>query len=388
MRNFHYSIPTEIYFGKGQISKLSEAVKKYGSKVLMVYGGGSIKKMGLYDKVIALLKEADIEVFELGGVDPNPRVTSVGEGAKLCRENNIEVILAVGGGSTIDCAKAIGAAYYYEGDPWDIVANTSKITKVLPVISVLTLSATGSEMDPFAVISNMDTNEKLGMANEGMRPKASILDPEYTYSVPKNQTAAGTADIMSHIFEEYFSAERNAYVQDRMAEALLKTCIKYGKIAVEDPNNYDARANLMWASSLAINGILDCGKNNAWSVHPMEHELSAFYDITHGVGLAILTPHWMRYVLNDDTVDKFVEYGVNVWDIDKNLDRYDIANKAIDMTKKYFTESLGIPETLREVGIGEEKLELMAKQATRFGAIGSFELLETKDVLNIYKAAL
>ena len=349
MRNFHYSIPTEIYFGKGQISKLSEAVKKYGNKVLMVYGGGSIKKMGLYDKVLALLKDADIEVVELGGVDPNPRVTSVEEGAKLCRENNIEVILAVGGGSTIDCAKAIGAACYYDGEPWDIVANTSKITKVLPVISVLTLSATGSEMDPFAVISNMDTNEKLGMANEGMRPKASILDPEYTYSVPKNQTAAGTADIMSHIFEEYFSAERNAYVQDRMAEALLKTCIKYGDIAVKDPNNYEARANLMWASSLAINGILDCGKNNAWSVHPMEHELSAFYDITHGVGLAILTPHWMRYVLNEDNVDKFVEYGVNVWDIDKNLDRYDIANKAIDMTKKFFTENLEIPETLREL---------------------------------------
>lgn len=388
MRNFHYSIPTEVYFGKGQISKLPEAVKKYGSKVLMVYGSGSIKKMGLYDKVINILNEAHIEIVELAGVDPNPRITSVSEGVKLCRENNVEVILAVGGGSTIDCAKAIGAAYYYDGDAWDIVADASKITKTLPIISVLTLAATGSEMDPFAVISNMDTNEKLGIGNEEMRPKASILDPEYTYSVPKKQTAAGTADIISHIFEEYFSAERNAYVQDRMAEALLKTCIKYGEIAVKDPKNYDARANLMWASSLAINGILDCGKNNGWSVHPMEHELSAFYDITHGVGLAILTPHWMKYVLNDDTVDKFVEYGVNVWDIDKNLDRYDIANKSIEMTKKYFKEILGIPETLREIGIGEEKLELMAKQATRFGAIGSFQLLESKDVLNIYKASL
>lgn len=387
MRNFHYSIPTEIYFGKGQISKLSEAVKKYGSKVLMVYGGGSIKKMGLYDKVIVLLKEADIEVFELGGVDPNPRVTSVGEGAKLCRENNIEVILAVGGGSTIDCAKAIGAAYYYEGDPWDIVANTSKITKVLPVISVLTLSATGSEMDPFAVISNMDTNEKLGMANEGMRPKASILDPEYTYSVPKNQTAAGTADIMSHIFEEYFSAERNAYVQDRMAEALLKTCIKYGKIAVEDPNNYDARANLMWASSLAINGILDCGKNNAWSVHPMEHELSAFYDITHGVGLAILTPHWMEYVINDKTLDKFVDYGVNVWGINSSLDKNDIAHMAIEKTRDFFNE-LGIPSSLSELGIGEEKLEIMAKQAVRFNLDKGFMPLDWEDVYYIYKRAL
>ncbi len=386
MKNFHYSIPTDIYFGKGQIDKLPRAIKPYGTKVLLVYGGGTIKRTGLYDEVIKVLNHGGISQVELNGVEPNPRITTVRKGVDLCRNNDVEAIVAIGGGSTIDCAKVIGAAYHYDGDPWELVTNPSKITKVLPIFAVLTLSATGSEMDPYAVISNMDTNEKLGTAHEGMKPKASILDPQYTYTVSPYQTAAGTADIMSHIFEEYFSNVKEAYLQDRMAEALLKTCIKYGKIATKEPNNYEARANLMWASSLAINGLLGYGKDNGWSVHPMEHELSAFYDITHGVGLAILTPHWMKYVLGDETLDKFVEYGINVWNIDRDLSSYDIANKAVEKTKEYFVD-LGIPERLRDVGIEESKLQLMAKQATRFGKVGTFKPLDDNDVLNIFKAA-
>jgi butanol dehydrogenase len=386
MLNFNYSIPTKIFFGRDKISVLGNQLKEYGSKVLLVYGGGSIKRSGIYDKVISILEENQISYWELSGVEPNPRIETVRKGAELCKENSIDVVLAVGGGSSIDCAKVVAAARYYEGEPWDIVVNPRKISKVLPIASILTLSATGSEMDSFAVISDMNTNEKLGTGHPDMAPKFSILDPTYTFTVPANQTAAGTADIMSHIFEVYFEKTKEAYLQNRMAEALLKTCIKYGRIAMDEPENYEARANLMWASSLAINGLLAYGKGSNWSVHPMEHELSAFYDITHGVGLAILTPHWMRYVLDDSTVDKFAEYGVNVWSIDEKQDKYEIANQSIEKTKEYFV-SLGIPSTLREVGIEEAKLEKMAQQAARYGEVGNFKALSTEDVLNIFKAA-
>jgi butanol dehydrogenase len=387
MLNFNYSIPTKIFFGKDKINVLSEQVKNYGSKVLLVYGGGSIKKSGLYGKIIDILNKNEISFWELSGVEPNPRISSVRKGIEICKENKIELILAIGGGSTIDCAKVIGAGYYYDGDAWDIVVNPSKINKVLPIASILTLAATGSEMDAGAVITNLETSEKLATRNKYMAPKFSILDPTYTFSVPANQTAAGTADIMSHIFEEYFSNTKEAYLQDRMAEALLKTCINYGRKAIDEPENYEARANLMWASSLAINGLLSYGKETKWSVHGMEHELSAFYDITHGAGLAILTPHWMKYVLNDNTVNKFVEYGVNVWGLDPSGDKYEIANNAIKKTREYFV-SLGLPSTLREVGIEEEKLDKMAKQATSRGKLGSFKQLDTQDVLNIYRVAL
>jgi alcohol dehydrogenase YqhD (iron-dependent ADH family) len=387
MNNFNYSIPTKIFFGKDKINVLGDEIKKYGSRVLLVYGGGSIKKSGIYDKITEIFKESDINFWELSGVEPNPRITSVKKGVELCREHKIDIILAVGGGSSIDCAKVVAAGYYYEGDTWDIVLDPRKIQNALPLASILTLAATGSEMNSGAVITNIDTNEKLGTGNPAMAPKFSILDPTYTYTLPSNQTAAGTADIISHIFEVYFSSTKEAYLQNRMAEAMLKTCIKYGEIAIKQPENYEARANLMWTSSLAINGLLSYGKVTEWSTHGMEHELSAYYDITHGVGLAILTPHWMKYILNEETLEKFVEYGVNVWGIDANADKYEIANEAIDKTREYFI-SLGIPSSLREVGINEEKLEEMAKQATRRGKLGNFRALDAEDVLSIFKASL
>ena len=258
---------------------------------------------------------------------------------------------------------------------------------MLPIASIVTIAAAGSEMDDGAVITNLETSEKLATEHKDLAPRFSILDPSYTFSVPKNQTAAGTADIMSHIFEVYFNNMKETYLQNRMAEALLKTCINYGTKAIDEPENYEARSNLMWASSLAINGLLSYGKETKWSVHPMEHELSAFYDITHGVGLAILTPHWMEYVLNDNTVDNFVEYGVNVWGLDPNVDKYEVAHNAIKKTKEYFV-SLGIPSSLRDVGIEEGKLEEMSKQATSRGKLGNFMPLDAQDVLNIYRAAL
>ncbi|MFR8518356.1 MAG: iron-containing alcohol dehydrogenase, partial [Emergencia timonensis] len=315
MQNFNYSIPTKVYFGKGQIKKLSK-ISQFGTKVLMVYGGGSIKGNGIYDKAAAVLRESGVSFFELSGVDPNPRIETVALGAKLCKEKEIDAVLAIGGGSTIDCAKMIAAAAKYDGDPWDLVLDGSKIKDALPIVTILTLAATGSEMDGFAVISDMDKNDKLDTASELIKPAFSILDPKFTYSVSQKQTAAGTADIMSHVFEVYFTREKDAFLQARMCEAVLKTCIKYGPAAMENPEDYDARANLMWASSLAINGLLSYGSDVQWCVHPMEHELSAFYDITHGVGLAILTPVWMEYVLSEATIDKFVEFGINVWGID------------------------------------------------------------------------
>ncbi len=385
MQNFNYSIPTKIYFGKGQIRNLAE-IAKLGRNVLMVYGGGSIKQNGVYDKASAVLQENGIQFFELSGVDPNPRIETVALGAKICKERNIDVVLAIGGGSTIDCAKIIAAAARYEGDPWDLVLDGAKIKEALPVVAVLTLAATGSEMDGFAVISDMAKNDKLDTASELIKPAFSILDPKFTYSVSRKQTAAGTADIMSHVFEVYFTREKDAFLQARLCEAVLKTCIKYGPVALEEPENYEARANLMWASSLAINGLLTYGAEVAWSVHPMEHELSAFYDITHGDGLAILTPAWMEYVLSDETVGKFAEFGINIWGIDPEEGSWPIAKRAIRNTREFFTR-MGLPQTLGEVGIGEENLKKMADKLD--GKLTETYIpLTGEDVLEIFKNAL
>lgn len=386
MQNFHYNIPTRIYFGKGQIKNLGENLKRLSDKVLLVYGGGSIKKSGLYDKVAEQLKDAGIEWQELSGVEPNPRIESVRKGVEICRVHGLGAVLAVGGGSVIDCAKIVASGTCYEGDPWDQVLDNSKITKALPVASVLTLSATGSEMDGFAVISDLAKNEKWGTGNEITKPVFSILDPEYTYTVSARQTAAGTADIMSHTFENYFTQEKGAFLQARFCEGVLKTCIQYAPIALKDPENYEARANLMWASSMAINGICSYGENTAWAVHPMEHELSAFYDITHGVGLAILTPNWMEYVLNEDTVWRFVEYGKNVWGITEGSDM-EIAQSAIAKTREFFA-SLGLPATLHEIGIDETHFDVMAQKAADGGLKYGFIPLDKEDVLKIFAKAL
>lgn len=386
MENFMFHAPTEIYFGKGQIEKLPQILCRYGKNVLLAYGGGSIKKNGIYEKVNELLKE--FKVVELEGIEPNPRIGTVRRGIEICRENNIDVILAVGGGSTIDCSKVIGAGVYYDGDAWDLVKDSSKINKVVPIVSILTIAATGSEMNKGAVISNPETNEKLGTSSPNMAPKASILDPEYTYTLPTIQTAAGTADIMSHVIENYFKVTEGAYLQDKISEGILQTCIKYCPIALQEPNNYEARSNLMWASSLALNGLCGSGKKGTWSCHPIEHELSAFYDITHGVGLAIVTPRWMRYILSDKTVDKFVQYAVNVWHVKQNEDKFEVAKKGIDLTEKFFTDC-GIPMNLGKLGIDDMLLEKMSKAVVNHRDLkNAYVPLSEEDVLNILKMCL
>lgn len=385
MQNFVYTVPTTVYFGKGQIENLGKEACRYGKKALIVYGGGSIKRNGIFDAAVKSLQACGVSYEELGGVEPNPRLTTVEKGAAACREKGIDMVIPIGGGSAIDCAKVIAAAAKYDKDAWDLVLDPSKIRDALPILTVLTLAATGSEMDSIAVISNEETKQKLGTRNEWMRPKASVLDPEYTFSVNKYQTGAGTADMMSHVLENYFS-KAEGFMQDRVAEALLKTIIEYGITALEHPDDYEARANLMWTGSWAINDFLQLGKPVAWSVHPMEHELSAYYDITHGAGLAILTPHWMRAVLNDDTVDKFYTYGINVWNLEESSDKYEVANLAIDCTAAFF-EELEMPKTLRQAGIDDKLLDVMAEHAAEHLA-GAYVPLDKEQVLEIYKKAL
>lgn len=390
MDNFRFYVPTDIRFGKDRLKEeLPAVLTTFGKNVLLVYGGGSIKRNGLYQQIVSLLGQNNQTLVELSGVEPNPRIETVRKGIALCKEHNIDVILAVGGGSTIDCAKVIAAGFYYEKDAWELVLERKGYTgPALPIVTILTLAATGSEMNAGAVISNVSTNQKLGVGGPAMMPKVSFLDPQNTFTVPKNQTAAGSADIFSHLIENYFKQTVGTDVQDFVSEGLMRAVIKNCPIALENPENYDARANLMWASSLALNGVTGSGKSGAWSCHPMEHELSAFYDITHGVGLAILTPRWMAYILSDETVDKFAQFAGNVWGI-KEADRYVAAKKGIQALYDYF-EACGIPMTLPEVGINAEKFAEMAKQAVAHSTIAenAYVPLQEADVVAIYEACL
>ena len=386
MENFVFHANTEMFFGKNQIENLPNILNRYGKNVLLAYGGGSIKKNGIYDKVYELLK--DFNITELAGIEPNPRIGTVIKGAEACRANNIDVILAVGGGSTIDFSKLVSAATYYDGNPWDLVKDSSKITNSLPLVTILTLAATGSEMNNGAVISNPETNEKLGVHSKYFLPKASILDPEYTYSLPTIQTAAGTADIMSHVIEQYFNSTSGTYIQDKFCEGILETCIKYCPIALREPTNYEARANLMWASSMALNGLCGKGKDGSWSCHPIEHELSAFYDITHGIGLAIITPHWMRYILSEKTLNKFVDYAKNVWHIPDSENKFEVAQKGISATEEFFKQC-GIPMNLGKLGIDDSLIEKMASAVIRHKDLSDAYIpLDEKDITEILRKSL
>ncbi|WP_300409164.1 iron-containing alcohol dehydrogenase [Lagierella sp.] len=389
MKDFIFDISTKIFFGADQLKNLPSEIKKYGTRVLIVYGQNSIKKIGLYDKIVKIFKEDNIDYFELSGIVPNPRIDKVREGVDLAKENKIDFILAVGGGSVIDTAKLVAVGAYSNCDPWEIVIGNEEPKGGIPFGSVLTLSATGSEMDLGSVITNEETGQKLAWGSEYARPKFAVMNPELTFSVNSYHTAAGTADIMSHTMENYFTLNDGAFLQDRMAEAILKTCIKYGPIAIAEPENYEARANLMWAGSWAINGLLDTGKNTAWSVHPMEHELSALRDITHGVGLAILTPYWLEYCLDEETQGKIAEFGYNVFNLDRGKSIDEDAKNAIAELRKFFT-SVGIPEDLKDVGFKEVDLPVMAKNCVENREkpeINGFKKLKEEDVLKIYKMA-
>lgn len=386
MKNFVYDIPTKVYFGQGQIQVLESLVKEMGKNVLLVYGGGSIKKNGIYDALLTQLKKADVSITELSGVEPNPRITTVKKGVQLCKEQDVDLVIAVGGGSVIDCAKVICAGVYYQKDLWDLVVDPSLIQNALPLIAIPTMAATGSEMDHIAVITNEATDEKIGTRHPILRPKASIMDPTYTFSVSPYQSASGVADIMSHIMESYFSNEPGK-IQENVAIALLKTCMEAGLKVLEDPEDYEARANLMWVSCWAINDFLKLGRPVAWTVHPIEHQLSAVYDITHGVGLAILTPHWMEYVLNENTVKIFEGFFRKLWDWqEKDLDPFELVHQGIQELNKFYAR-LHLPSTLHELNIDSSHFSAMAKKAEKQVQEGFVPLSES-DIVKIYEASL
>ena len=389
MNNFVYNIPTKVYFGENQLGHLGQELAKFGKRVLLTYGGGSIKRSGLYDRVLDELRKANFEVYELSGIEPNPRIESVRKGVEICKQKDIDVLLAVGGGSTIDATKFMAAGACVEHDPWEFFgADAKPIERALPIVPILTLSATGSEMDTAGVISNLETGDKLGRLAPALLPRVAFLDPTLTYTVNKYQTACGAADIMSHILEVYFNTQEDLFMLDCFMEGMLKTVVKYAPIALAEPENYEARANIMWTSSWAINGFINGGKRKAWSCHPMEHELSAVYDITHGLGLAILTPRWMWYCLDETTVDKYVQYGVNVFGIDASLDKMEIAKRSIALTEEFLFEKLGLQRTFTEVGIKREDFAMMAQKACRYGDIKGFKTLTPKDVEAIFEMCL
>ncbi|MGG1758442.1 iron-containing alcohol dehydrogenase [Bacillus sp. 4A_MP3] len=390
MENFTYYNPTKLIFGKGQIDQLKKELKQYGKNVLLVYGGGSIKRNGLYDQVTGILKEEGATVHELAGVEPNPRLETVNKGIELCRQHEIDFLLAVGGGSVIDCTKAIAAGAKYDGDAWDIYSKKVTAQDALPFGTVLTLAATGSEMNPDSVITNWETNEKFVWGSNVTHPRFSILDPENTFSVPENQTVYGMVDMMSHVFEQYFHNVENTPLQDRMCFAVLQTVIKTAPKLLEDLENYKHRETILYAGTIALNGTLQMGYFGDWASHTMEHAVSAVYDIPHAGGLAILFPNWMRYTL-DTNVDRFKNLMLNMFDIDtEGKTDKEIALEGIDKLSAFWT-SLGAPSRLADYDIGEDKLELIADIAAKemeYGGFGNFQKLNKDDVLAILKASL
>ena len=387
MQNFDYMTPTRLIFGKGVISNLPAVMKPLGRKILLTYGGGSIKKIGLYDKVKELL--ADFEIYELPGIQPNPKYDpSVLDGVKICKEKGIEAILAVGGGSVLDCSKAIAAGACYDGDPWDLISYKVKAKAALPIVDILTLAATGSEYDCGGVISRAETNDKIGYVDPHLFPVCSILDPSYTFTVSRKQTAAGCADAMNHVMEQYFTAD-TTLLNDGFCEAELKSLMANAKKCLANPEDYTARAEMMLCCTYGCNRILSLGNSaSGWPCHAIEHALSAYYDITHGEGLAIITPRWMKHILSDKTVDRFVKYGVNVFGIDSTLDKLEIANRAIEATYKFF-ESIGIPMHLKDVGIDESRIQEMAHHiAVNEGLENAYVPLTEEDLVKILMASL
>ena len=387
MTNFDYMTPTRLIFGKDSIEKLPEVMKQFGPKVLLTYGGGSIKKLGLYDKVRELLP--DKKIVELSGIQPNPKYDpSVLEGVRLCKENDVDVILAVGGGSVLDCSKAIAAGAKYDGDPWDLISYKVKAQAALPIVDILTLAATGSEYDPGGVISRTETNDKIGYIDQLLFPAVSILDPTYTFTVSKKQTAAGCADAMNHIMEQYF-CEDSSLLADGFMEAGLKSLMVNARKCLENPEDYTARAEMMLACTYGCNGIYSLGSSaSGWPCHGIEHALSAYYDITHGEGLAIITPHWMKHILSERTLPRFVKYGVNVFGIDANLPEMEIAEKAIEKTSEFFS-SIDIPMHLKDVGIDESRIGEMAHHiAVNEGLENAWAPLTEQDITEILTASL
>lgn len=391
MLNFEFYAPAKILFGRDTEGQIGELLKPHAKKVLIHYGGGSIKLSGLYDIVIDSLKAAGIETVELGGVKPNPRLSLVHEGVALCKAQNVDLILAVGGGSAIDSAKAIAMGVYYDGDIWDVYEGGLAIEKALPVATILTIPAAGSESSGDTVITNEEKQLKIGYGSPHLRPLLSVVNPERFFTLPKEQLGYGVADIMSHVFERYFTNTTHTDLTDGLCETVLKTVMKNAPIAHKNMEDYDAWSEIGFGGTVAHNGLVGMGREQDWACHGMEHELSAIYDVAHGAGLAVLTPAWMEYVYKDNP-EMFVQFAVNVMGVQGSFRDVDgLVMTAIDRLRTFF-RSLNLPGTLAELGIDESNLELMAKKATgaAFGEehpIGGLKKLYWQDVLNIYQLA-
>ncbi|UNL86826.1 iron-containing alcohol dehydrogenase [Priestia koreensis] len=387
MQNFQYHNPTKLLFGKGQLDALKAEIPLYGKRVLLLYGGGSIKRSGLYDNVMTLLREIDAFTVELSGVEPNPRLTTVNKGIQLIQENKLDFILAVGGGSVIDCAKAIAAGSHYDGDVWDIVMKKTPVTSALPIGTVLTLAATGSEMNGGSVITNWDAQDKRSFGSIHTFPKFSVLDPELTFSVPRDQTVYGIVDIMSHVLEQYFHASTNAPLQERIGESILRTVIEVAPKLVNNLENYSYREVMMLNGTFALNGTLSMGVKTDWATHMIEHAVSAVHDIPHGGGLAILLPHWMAYVAKQKP-EKVAQLGVRVFDIDsKGKTDMEVANETISSLRSFWN-SIGAPSTLADYEIDDKELDLMSERAMVATTIGGYIPLKQEDVKEILRNAL
>ncbi|ARD47416.1 iron-containing alcohol dehydrogenase [Sporosarcina sp. P33] len=387
MDNFIFNNPTKLLFGEGQLQRLPKELARYGRKVLLVYGGGSIKRNGLYDELLQLLNENDFEVVEMAGVEPNPRLTTAKRGADLCKEHQIDVIIAAGGGSVIDCTKLIASAAKYDGDPWDFVIGKARPSEALPFGTVLTLTATSSEMNAGSVITNEETQEKYGWGGPLNYPKFSILDPAYTLTVPLDQTVNGIVDTMSHIFEQYFHTAENTLFQDEICEAALRSVMKIGEQLVEDPQNIELREAMMFAGVWGLNGFLSMGTRGDWGTHDIEHAVSAVYDIPHAGGLAILFPHWMKQTFPKNP-KRYVQLAVNVFGVEPaGKTDEEIAMEGIDRLSAYW-KKIGAPVSLADYDIDDSKLELIAEKAAVNGPLGGFAQLTQEEVLTLLKSSL
>lgn len=388
MLNFDFLSPTKIIFGKGTENCVGEETCKYGKKILLHYGGGSIKKNGLYDKVVNSLKKAGLEFVELGGVKPNPRLSLVHEGIRICRANNVDFILAVGGGSVIDSAKSIAIGYHYKGDVWDFFEGKAVPEQTLPVGVILTIAAAGSEASKSIVLTNENGWLKFGLNLEINRPKFAIMNPELTYTLPAYQTACGATDIMAHIMERYFCNVSNVELTDRLSESALKTVINNAPVVLDNPYDYAARAEIMWAGTLAHNDLLGTGRIADFASHRIEHELSSINDVAHGAGLAIIFPAWMKYVYQQK-LTRFVQFAVRVWNVPHSFEHPErTALEGIRRMESFF-KRMNLPTTLREISIDESYFEKIAEKCRKSddGTLGHFVKLSKNDILNILKLA-
>ena len=391
MLNFNFCSPTYFAFGKNTEEEVGKLTKKFGgTKVLIHYGQGSVERSGLLNKVRKSLQQSNIDFVELGGAQPNPRASLVYEGIELCRKENVDFILGIGGGSAIDSAKAISIGVPYDGDFWEIYEKHLDVDKAIPVGTIVTLAATGSEGSLSSVITNENGWKKYGLNIEILRPVFSIMNPELTYSLPPYQTACGIVDMLSHILERYFSNTEEVDLTDRMSEAVMKSIIENALTVMNNPKDYGARANLMWAGTIAHNNILGVGKEQDWSSHRLEHELSALYDVAHGAGLAVLLPAYMKFTMPKHVM-LYAQLANRVWNIDVNFENLqETASKGIAAFETFF-KMIGMPTTFAELGAKEEDIpQLTAKVRIKDGGdiLGVFEPLTRDDISSIFRLCL